>query len=320
MRKRQFALQKAIEKGKKTEKLQEKLDKSIKKLQKPNLGEKFNAELSSKNVVLERKNKAKHFEYWLKFQGLGTHKPFVIPVVLHKQDHKLMNKYFHTKGSFLIGKDCMEIRYEKIVDKQEKGETIGCDTGIKTMATFSHQENEIERVNGLTYDDAVVICARKKKGSKRYQRAIITRNNIIKTIINRVNFDNVKQINLEDNSTLKYKKITSKYLRCHAYGVIKEKIKQVAEELGVQVIMQTSNYKSQRCFGCGWTQRSNRKKKEFLCKRCGFAADADYNASENNRLKLCWLDFSLISELKLNIAGFEWSVETGEESGVSHLI
>jgi transposase len=214
----------------------------------------------------------------------------------------------------------MEIRYGKEIDKREFGETIGCDTGIKTVASFSHQKNEIDSVNGITYDVAVQRCARKRKGSKNFKQALITRNNILQAILNRINFDNVKQINLEDNSTLKYGKRTNRYLRYHAYGEIKDKIQKIANELGVQVSMQTSHYKSQRCSECGWTQKSNRKGKLFKCNRCGFATDADYNASENNRLKLCWLDFSSINKQKLNIAGFEWLIYVGEEFGVPHSV
>ena len=329
VRKRQFALQKAIEENEELErnpnekkrkknldKLQEKLVKAIQRLKKPELHDDFKAELCANNLVLERTKTGGHFEYWLKFQCLGTHEPFVIPIVFHKQDQKLLNRNFEIMSSFLVGKNYIEIRYEKTVEKRKTGETIGCDTGIKTVATFSHEENEIDRVSGLTYDDAVKRCARKRKGSRNFKQAIRTRDNIAKAIINRVSFDNVKIINLEDNSTLKYKKITERYRRHHAYGVIKNKIKQVAEELGVQVDMQTSNYKSQRCSLCGWTQSSNRKGKNFKCKNCGYKVDADYNASENNRRKLRWLDFGLISEQKLNRKGFYWEAEVGEEREV----
>jgi len=323
VRKRKYALQKATEEHKSDKiikKLQEKLEKSIEKLQKPNIGYYNKAELSSKNVTVEISKTAKHFEYWLKFSSLGTNEPFVIPVVLHKQDLRLMGKQMKIKGSFLIGRDYCEIRYDKEVEKREKGETIGCDTGIKTVAYFSHQENETDRINGLTYEDTVERCARQKKGSKNFQQAMACRKNVINALINLVNFDNVKQINLEDNQNLKQGKRLKRYLQHHAYGEIKQKLEQVAEELGVQVKMQTSNYKSQRCSDCGWTQESNRDRKKFECKRCGFAADADYNASENNRSKLCWLDMSLISKQKLNITGFEWLAESGEEPGVPHSV
>lgn len=319
VKKRQFALSEAVKNGKQTQKLETKLQNTIKRLKKPYLSDRFKAELSSKNLLLEPSKNAKHFEYWLDFHALGFQKPFSIPIKIHKQDKILMGKNFNFKGSFLVGKDYIEIRYEKEISKRETGEIIGCDTGIKTVAYFSHQDNDINIVNGLTYEMAVARCARKRKGSKNFQQAMTTRNNIIHTILNRINFDNVKQINLEDNSTLKFGKRTSKYLKHHAYGVIKDKIKKVAEELGVQVQMQTSHYKSQRCFACGWTQKSNRKQEVFHCQRCEYEINADKNASDNNKIKLCWLDFSSISKQKLNHSGFEWLVEVGEEFGVPHL-
>jgi putative transposase len=306
VRKRQFALSKQD-----TPFLREKLNKAIKRLKKPILSDKFKAELSSKNIKLEKTKSANHFEYWLHFYSLGSTKSFYIPIKLHKQDYKLLKRQFNLMSSFLIGMDCIEIRYQKDIEKREIGEVVGCDIGINTMAQFSHKQEEEIRINGLTYKDTVERVSRKRKGSKNFQQAIETRKNVINAILNIVNFNKVRQINLEDNGKLKYKRITSKLIRHHAYGEIKQKIERIAEELGVQVVMQRSNYKSQRCSTCGWTQKSNRKGKIFNCQRCGYHCDADYNASVNNKLKLSWLDYKSISERKLNHEGFEWLTEIG---------
>jgi len=317
VKKRQYAIRKAKEENKNEtiiKKLQKKLENSLSRLKKPILGNNFKAELSSKNTIFEP-SQTKHFDYWLKFQALGSEKPFVIPVKLNKQDHKLFKKHYQTKGSFLIGRNSFDIRYEKEVSQKKKGKIVGCDTGIKTVAQFSHENNNVDKVNGLTYEDTVKRCARKRKGSKNFKKACQTRKNVLNAILNKVNFKNVKQINLEDNSTLKYKKRTSRYLKHHAYGEIKNKIESLAEELGVQVKLKKSNYKSQRCSSCGWTQKANRKGKQFICQNCGFAADADYNAALNNELNLCWLDFGLINKQRLNIQGFEWIID-GKEHGV----
>ena len=40
-------------------------------------------------------------------------------------------------------------------------------------------------------------------------------------------------------------------------------------------------YTSQRCSSCGYVNNSNRNEEMFLCLFCGFATNADYNASIN---------------------------------------
>lgn len=40
-------------------------------------------------------------------------------------------------------------------------------------------------------------------------------------------------------------------------------------------------YTSKRCSCCGWVRSKNRKGKRFKCDKCGFTADADFNASLN---------------------------------------
>jgi transposase len=43
---------------------------------------------------------------------------------------------------------------------------------------------------------------------------------------------------------------------------------------------------SRRCGKCGHTEKNNRKTQSvFLCKKCGYTANADYNGAGNIRLK-----------------------------------
>jgi len=55
-----------------------------------------------------------------------------------------------------------------------------------------------------------------------------------------------------------------------------------AELAGIPVHTINPAYTSQRCSKCGYTHKSNRKKQaEFVCQSCGFADNADHNASKN---------------------------------------
>jgi transposase len=55
-----------------------------------------------------------------------------------------------------------------------------------------------------------------------------------------------------------------------------------AKENGVEVIIVPSPYTSQTCSKCGYCEKANRKNQSsFICQSCGFAANADINASFN---------------------------------------
>jgi len=71
-------------------------------------------------------------------------------------------------------------------------------------------------------------------------------------------------------------------------------------------------YTSQRCSICGWVQKKNRDGKQFKCKSCGFAADADLNASINISLPLMELNSSQQWSSKANRTGFYWSLKSQE--------
>ena len=94
----------------------------------------------------------------------------------------------------------------------------------------------------------------------------------------------------------------------------------MGEELGVQVKLQSSTYRSQRCSGCGVVRKRNRKGKTYTCD-CGLILDSDYNASLNHQHELPDIPYNL-RRLNLNRKGFFWKSEgffslTGEILTVS---
>ncbi|WP_042666004.1 RNA-guided endonuclease TnpB family protein [Haloferax sp. ATB1] len=60
-----------------------------------------------------------------------------------------------------------------------------------------------------------------------------------------------------------------------------------AEMYGVEVDQVSPAYTSQRCSSCGFTHESNRQSKhQFVCQKCEYELNADYNASKNIARKL----------------------------------
>lgn len=60
-----------------------------------------------------------------------------------------------------------------------------------------------------------------------------------------------------------------------------------AELFSIEVKQVSPAYTSQRCSSCGSTHESNRRSKhQFVCQKCGYELNADYNASKNIARKL----------------------------------
>ena len=92
--------------------------------------------------------------------------------------------------------------------------------------------------------------------------------------------NNAGMIHVEE---LKFDKMKHKsLLRNWSYYQLQTMIEYKAEREGIAVYYVDSKYTSQTCSVCGNLEDGQREKQEILtCKKCGFTANADYNASQN---------------------------------------
>lgn len=263
----------------------------------------FSAELSSKNIDIQKSNG--FFDFWIRIKCTGF--PEVkIPIKLSKMDKKWIKKVGVMLGGICIHTNYIQLRYDIPELKKTSGITVGCDTGIKTVATFSHQKTyETTDIHGHTLESINHKLARKKKGSKSFLRTQQHRTNYINWFINSINLDNVQKVNLEDVHGIFYGRRMSRWMKHWVYAEIANKIKSKCEELGVQVQLHDSGYYSQRCSKCGLVRKSNRKGKEYKCKGCGNCEDADLNSAINHEETLPEIPIE-IRQKKLNIVGFYW--------------
>jgi IS605 OrfB family transposase len=77
--------------------------------------------------------------------------------------------------------------------------------------------------------------------------------------------------------------------RFHAWAFRRlfEYVEYKAEIYGIEVEQVSPAYTSQRCSSCGFTHESNRRSKhQFVCQKCEYELNADYNASKNIARKL----------------------------------
>jgi len=77
--------------------------------------------------------------------------------------------------------------------------------------------------------------------------------------------------------------------RFHAWAFrrLYQYVEYKAEMIGIEVEQVSPAYTSQRCSSCGFTHETNRQSKhQFVCQKCEYELNADYNASKNIGHKL----------------------------------
>lgn len=93
-------------------------------------------------------------------------------------------------------------------------------------------------------------------------------------------------IQMEDLSGIKSNLDNPIILRHWTYFDLQSKIEAKAKEYGISVRKISPYFTSQRCCKCGYIDSGNRKEQaKFKCLKCGFEANADWNASQNISLK-----------------------------------
>jgi putative transposase len=272
------------------------------------------AELNS--ICCEFTTISKEFDGFIKLSSLVKRdstvniKNIKIPIRFHKHSLKL-SKDRIMMTSFLIGMKNINIRWIKApVEKRTAGVVIGCDQGLKTILTCSNKQTTPHQdQHGHTLESILRKLSSKKSGSNAFKKAQDHRKNFINWSINQLNFDDVKEIRLERIWNIGYKNKTSRMLSHWTNTLIRDKVEQICEDTGVQLIHQSSTYRSQRCSGCGVVRKSNRKGKVYTCKHCSLVIDADLNASLNHAIDLPEIPYDL-RKMNFNRSGFFW-LESG---------
>lgn len=80
----------------------------------------------------------------------------------------------------------------------------------------------------------------------------------------------------------KGRKDLNRMILSQGWGMFADRLKaKVGATNGVEVVEVPAAYTSQTCSNCSKVDQLSRKRKKFSCIKCGFEADADYNASCN---------------------------------------
>ena len=232
---------------------------------------------------LQVSKKQGKFDAWLHLASIGNKISMNIPINYHKHFRELNNKSIR-QNAYIVTKDYVQFSFERETGPKKTGkDIIGIDTGINALASTSDKKQF-----GTDIKKLIEISKRRKKGSKGKQRAI----NAIKQRINEIAKEVIqdkdlivveKLSNLNNNSKLKGR--LSQNMRSsigswnYAYWLMR--LEMNCEENRVSFRTVSPQYTSQKCFKCGYTDRTNRAGELFRCQSCYHTDNADINAALN---------------------------------------
>jgi transposase len=272
--------------------------------------DKETGEITTLWKVIPTKTINPEFDGFLKLYCLR--KPFghiYIPIKYTKHTNKLINKGYQRKTSWIIGKDSVSSLWGYDPLPTTGTIIVGADQGAKTCLTLSNGQATTTNKHGYDLASIMKKLSRRKKGSKGFKRAQEERTNYINWAINQLDINNIKELRLEKLYDVRRGCNSGRFLGHWTYTAINKKIINRCQEEGVPIKEQSPTYRSQRCSKCGWTHKSNRKKKEFKCICCGYSLDADLNGACNHVVDLFPLPIGMWRS-QLNRKGFFWN-ETG---------
>ena len=221
-----------------------------------------------------------------------------IPIIIYNKELFNYRKgqvdlvYKNNKWFLLCTIDIPEV--ERYIPK----ECIGVDLGIKAIATTSDNESYsgsiIEEKRKQFHNHRSRLQKRGSRSAKRKIKTIGMKESRFRRDINHVISKklvekakgNLCALALEElkgiNKRAAVRKSSRNERMSWSFYQLRSFIEYKALEAGVTVVMVPAPYTSQTCSECGHCEKGNRKSQSsFNCKNCGFAANADYNASLN---------------------------------------
>lgn len=248
-------------------------------------GRSFN--LDQRFILIQDDKENRYFDLWITFRSLGISKSIQIPSRKHKHFNYYINNGWKLKQAGRIrvvgDKLYLNLFFEKDTPKvKEVGSIVGLDCGYNKLAVLSTSQQI-----GSGLKRRIDKIVRKKQNSKGFKSALKERNNYINSEIKKIPFGKLKGIAVEDlkdvrkNTKGKVCKEFSNRLQWWVYGYFLNRLRMTCEVVGVQLHKVNPAYTSRICSKCGDNHKENRVGELFLCRSCGYTADADYNASKN---------------------------------------
>ncbi|ABO49414.1 transposase, IS605 OrfB family [Desulforamulus reducens MI-1] len=210
-------------------------------------------------------------------------------------------KFCTAELSFSYRLNCyiLNISYKYDVPEQATTAVMGIDLGITNLAVLAVPGQIIKFFNGKRHNQKRDHYAelRRKLGKKKLIKKIKAIGNKEQRYMKDVNHKISRQIvniakqcnaviQLEDLSNIreraKFSHKMNRKLHNWNFHQLRSFIEYKAIAEGLKVVQVSPKYTSQGCHICGHTEKGNRPNQAtFLCKACGYQANADFNASMN---------------------------------------
>ena len=227
---------------------------------------------------------------------------FNIPFVMGEHQRKFFQHrkgevgLVYRKGVFYLNAVC-DVPEEK---EFEPKDVLGVDFGIVEIASDSDGEQfsgkQIEKVRQTFAHRRRNLQRKQTKSAKRKLKQLSGKqsrfqkneNHVIsKRLVEKAKHTE-RAISLEDlkeiRRRIRVRKAQRHRLNNWAFADLRSKIEYKAKLNGVRVIAVNPKNTSRECNSCHFVSKSNRKSQsEFVCQQCGFAGNADSNASRNIR-------------------------------------
>lgn len=245
---------------------------------------KGSATLDAKFATIIENPRLKDFDLLLKLSTLDKGKRIAIPL----KATKVLRKWLSKPGAKII-QGC-SIKEDQIViwvefpnpPEKKKGDIIGLDVGYNKLFALSDGSTDGRDVKKVCQK-----VARCVSGSKGKKRAMDHRDNYLYQMVNRIPFEKIKTLVIEDLSDMKRGKNKKrgksfrKALSPWTYRRVLERISQRCQENGVQLVTVDPRNTSRKCPDCGSVNKDNRNNERFRCISCGRTGDADIVGAEN---------------------------------------
>lgn len=266
------------------------------------------AELDAKFVDVESSN-IKTFDLVVRLSTLVKRERIAIPI---KATTPLREALAVPGASLLNAVNLSEDRITLLVELPDvplrtsnPPAVLGLDAGYHTLIATSEGQ-----LLGTDFGEIAKKIRRRKPGSKGKKRALLHRDAAVGESVNKLPFDSVDAIGVEDLKGIKTGKRPGQSKRWRGLRAswparaVLERLKRRAAERGIRLVSVDPKNTSRTCPQCRHCAKENREKNVFRCVSCGYVSDADVVGAINVRAKA----LSAIAEEAFDATGGESAV------------